>query len=97
MHRIFSSVSTSEPTPLNYPGLAASCGASSLPPTLERLQLSNWTFTRLRDFKVNWSFTQNLSSDPLTIELESTNPAEIKWEILSNDIISKPKKNITGK
>ena len=65
MHRIFSSVSTSEPTPLNYPGFAASCGVSSLPPTLERLQLSNWTFTRLRDFKVPIGVSPKISAPTL--------------------------------
>ena len=65
MHRIFSSVSTSEPTPLNYPGFAASCGVSFLPPTLERLQLSNWTFTRLRDFKVSIGVSPKISAPTL--------------------------------
>ena len=38
--RIFNSVPTTEPSPLNYPGYYASCGVSSLPPTITRLSIS---------------------------------------------------------
>ena len=35
--RIFNGVAALEPSPMNYPGFSASCGVSSLPPTISRL------------------------------------------------------------